>query len=651
MIGFFTDPHPDELLYSSCARYHQRARTQSKEATALDLFGNTRSKFIVDFPARLTYLVSQLPPETYSTARLIEENTMLPYYAPFMPPERHEILRSDMCSEGGGSIHARLGILTSGIRVEHLRFCPNCIEADRLLYGEPYWHRVHQAPGIEVCPTHEVFLSDSKVSVRNRGNTRALVTARQAVDEIPPSNRVTRPLDPENPEHRVLLRLARDAKWILDTQIEAPGQEALRRRYLSLLFEQGIASYSGQVKHARLKTRFLDYYPSGLLDRLGCGLDLKYHWLRRLVNEWRGVRHPLHHLLLMQFLNVSAQEFFRLPDKAEPFGKGPWPCLNAAEEHFHDRRIAECQVSHKRDASKRLIGTFMCECGFSYKRFGPDLTNERRYEYDRIMSFGDVWYEKLRDMIALGNNSFLEIARVFSVSVNTVNKESQRLKKSDELGLPLTRRFDRHRKVAPKSIDLELQNRHRNTWTKIAINNPKAGRYALSRIERKSYEWLLKHDKAWLDSNSPARLKRSGTVQRIDWSERDTKFATAIRETAEKILTAPSRPVWASRTGIPKELGILTVLRKNPSKLPLTNKALDDVSESQVAFAVRRIRWAADCYCQEQVLAAWWNLQTRAAVSNKMGCVPEVKAAVNECVRKLREMNEAGWESPAKGSV
>lgn len=56
MIGFFTDPYPDELLYSACARYHRRARNISKEATARDLFGSGRTKIVVDFQTRLNYL-------------------------------------------------------------------------------------------------------------------------------------------------------------------------------------------------------------------------------------------------------------------------------------------------------------------------------------------------------------------------------------------------------------------------------------------------------------------------------------------------------------------------------------------------------------------------------------------------------------------
>ncbi|HEV2707635.1 MAG TPA: TnsD family Tn7-like transposition protein [Pyrinomonadaceae bacterium] len=550
-----------------------------------------------------------------------------------------------MCGDGGGSIHARLGILTSGISVENLRFCPNCIEEDE----EPYWHRVHQVPGVEACPLYNVFLADSKVSVRNRVNSRALVTTRQAVAEIPSASRATRPLDLGNREHQVILQLARDAAWILSSRMEVPGQEVLQRRYLRLLLEQGMASYTGKVRHVSLKTQFLAYYPPGLLKRLRCGLELKSHWLYRLLNNWKSTRHPLYHLLLMQFLGIPAAEFFQLPIKVEPFGKGPWPCLNAAGGHFREARVKECLISHTQDTSKRLVGTFRCECGFSYRRTGPDTTDERRYQWDRVMSFGEAWYEKLSNMLALGNQSLPEIAGALGVPINTIKGECCRLNTSNELEVPRMRRFERRNKVGPALSDLPLSDIHRKKWIEVVAENPNVGRSVLGRMQVASYHWLLEHDKKWLDDNSPPPLKSSGPVQRIDWSERDEKFAAAVRETAEKILTVVGRPLWASRTRIPKELRILTVLRKNSAKLPLTNKALDDVSESQAAFAAQRIRWAADCYRQEQVSAAAWQLQTRAAVSNKMARDPEVKAACEECVQALRAMNVAGWEVLAKG--
>ena len=107
MIGFFTDPYPDELLYSACSRYHRRVGSISKEAAARNLFGNARTKIVIDFQTRLDYLAAQLPSATYSVSRLIDEYTMLPLYAPFLSAERLDVLRRDMCGEGGHSVHGR----------------------------------------------------------------------------------------------------------------------------------------------------------------------------------------------------------------------------------------------------------------------------------------------------------------------------------------------------------------------------------------------------------------------------------------------------------------------------------------------------------------------------------------------------------------
>lgn len=648
MIGFFTDPYPDEILYSACARYHRRTRNPSKEATALDLFGNTRTKIVVDLQPRLSYLASQLPSTTYSISRLIDEYTMLPLYTPFMPGDRQEALRQDLCGEGGGTVHARLGILTSGIDVKNLRFCPACIDEDRALYGEPYWHRIHQAPGIVVCPTHAVFLSDSAVSIRNRSNERALVTAKQAISDLSPASKKIRQLDTKNREHNVLLHLAQDAAWVLGTQIHVSSYNVMRRRYLQLMLEQGLATYGGTVSHSRLKERLLEYYPSALLERLGCSLEFRYHWLLRLVNDWSRTRHPLHHLLLIQLLSDTAERFFKLSTEIEPFGKGPWPCLNVVCSHYRKLKITNCQIGHAQP-SKKLMGIFQCECGFSYKRFGPDVTDERRYEYDRVVSFGNAWYEKLRGMLISGNYTRTEIAKVLGVTPSTVTGEIKRLKNITEPNSLPRERYERHYTNSASS-DIDLRNVYREKWRNRTIEYPNASRSDHRRAIPTAYIWLVKHDKKWFEENSPKKRTSCGKRPRVNWSERDEKYSAEVRDMAFLMLTVSERPVWLSRTGIAKELGILTIFTKNAAKLPLTDKALNEVSENVISFAIRRILWASNCYQQEQISADKWRLQTRAAVSNKIARLPLVKMAFDKCVQALREMNETGWEDSSGGA-
>ena len=46
-----------------------------------------------------------------------------------------------------------------------LRYCPQCFDEDIATYGEPYWHRLHQIPGIAVCPRHDCWLADTEITL------------------------------------------------------------------------------------------------------------------------------------------------------------------------------------------------------------------------------------------------------------------------------------------------------------------------------------------------------------------------------------------------------------------------------------------------------------------------------------------------------
>ena len=340
MIGFFTDPFPDELLYSACARYHRKVRHISKATTSLYLFGTERTKMVVDFPTRLGHLAAQLPSHTYSVDILIDDNTLLPVFLPFTGAKQVEKLRGFMDGQGGMGIHGKIGLLTSGIRLKNLRFCVACAAEDQTSYGQAYWHRLPQVPGVEVCPTHSLYLCESDVPMRSSSSYQGLLTAKEAIANLPPDRKTPRTLNPSDHEDGILLQLALGMASLLNTRFQ-PDQHLMRRRYANLLFECGLASFAGVVKQGRLTTQFLKYYPPDFLARLGCELKGRHTWLRRVMQGGKSARHPLHHLLLITFLGSTPEKFFQMPGEMRPFGDGPWPCLNQASSHFQELRIAK----------------------------------------------------------------------------------------------------------------------------------------------------------------------------------------------------------------------------------------------------------------------------------------------------------------------
>ncbi len=47
---------------------------------------------------------------------------------------------------------------TKYLRKNSLCFCPLCMKQETEQFGEPYWHRLHQIPGVTCCPKHRVKL-------------------------------------------------------------------------------------------------------------------------------------------------------------------------------------------------------------------------------------------------------------------------------------------------------------------------------------------------------------------------------------------------------------------------------------------------------------------------------------------------------------
>lgn len=638
MLGFFTDPYPDEILYSVCARYHWRAGNGSTMATARDLFGHEASQVAVDLPSRIGHLVSQLPPgHRCSADRLIDDHTLLPFYAPFMPPARLRQLRTDMTgAPDGGSIHGRSGILTSHLSLEYLRFCPRCIEEDRAQYGEPYWHRIHQVPGVMACPVHQVFLESSDIRTLGRGKKEALITAKQAVRQVP-----ARLLDPSNRDHQAHLLIARDAAWLLQQTGIATDPAETHKRYLVLLFNVSLASYAGKVHISELQERFQGYHTPALLQALSSGLQRKYCWLRRLAQTPRSAQHPIRHLLLMHFLGHSVGEFFQLPAEAMPFGSPPFPCLNPAANHYLEDRIMNYEVKYKQRGNREITGTFYCDCGFVYRRYGRGEAGEHRHTMNRIMAFGPVWEDALRWMFKEDGRNFEGMARQLGVPVHTVKKQVSRLclagngraKRPATLGRP---------KESPAGTAAKRAE-YRRQWRQAVRNNPSASRSDIRKRVPTAYNWLILRDKQWLEGHSPKPRRPEGPPAIVDWQKRDDELAAKVKETAGVLKNTDGRPARASRAAIMRALKVQALVTKNTTQLPLAVEALKEMAESIEDYAVRRVQWAAKCFLQEGTRAGRWQLIGRATFSHSVAALPKVSDALDAAVEMLEAASARGW--------
>lgn len=180
MIGHFPTPHPDELLYSTCARFADQVQYSGTEDVVQNLFGTKRFPGSIHLPVHLDHLVSVIPPgHRFTVDQFIDEHTLFPFYAPFLRPEYPSEIRKQM-RQSGIEAQARIGRFAEQQRwPAHLRFCPHCVEEDRRRFGGCYWHRVHQILGVRVCPIHACYLLDSKIPIRQDLRSSTLISAAQ----------------------------------------------------------------------------------------------------------------------------------------------------------------------------------------------------------------------------------------------------------------------------------------------------------------------------------------------------------------------------------------------------------------------------------------------------------------------------------------
>jgi hypothetical protein len=618
MIGFFPTPHPDELFYSLCARYHHRAGYRANRSTMRDLFGG-RIIAAIDLPGSFGELIARLPPgHYYSIDQLIDQHTLLPFYTPFLSPERVTQLRYDMTEKGrGGLIHSRVGtIFTAKMRLEFLRYCPACVAEDRRQYGEAYWHRLHQTPGVIVCYHHAAWLEPSSLYVLHRGQHRRFLRAEQLVRDVP-----VRLLKPDEPDHQAHLWIARETKWLLNNFPGANSPKQLWGRYHGLLFDRGLASYGGVIRTRELQAEFRTFYSEQLLSEIHCRLDRPWNWLVRLMNHALWAHHPIHHLLLMRFLHCSAAEFFQLPTGPQPFGAGPWPCLNPVCEHYQEPSIEKFKVRPMKVGDQvKKAADFRCECGFTYSRPFPDATSKSDADHYEVMSCGPIWEEALRQLYHSGKYTRREMAEKLGVKPNTIMSKVGRIRRGQQI--PDSRDLAKRtralaRAEARRSANELKRTRYREQWLQAIKNYPTAGRSQLGKIEQPAYSWLLEYDRQWFEANSPPSRPNPGPPAIHDWKQRDSELASAARAAAESIRQDPGRPIRVSRLAIAKKIGELSVVTKQAHRIPLTIAVLEEVSESLDEWAVRRIHWAAETFRREGLRPTSTQVLNRAVVERR----------------------------------
>lgn len=637
MLGFFPTPYPDELLYSVCARYARRVKYPNREAAIVDLFGKRGLSAVLDFPTRIERLLSVIPHHSYTSDDIIDNHTLLPFYAPFLEPDRAYEVRIQMKELRENRLVATMAKNVRQIKIpEYIRFCPCCIEDDARTYGESYWHRSHQLPGILVCPKHRCFLQDSSIRL-GRQSSAFFHSAQQYAS---PRNPIY--LSDKDPTHLTLLQLAENAEWLLDQRnIVLPAGE-LRRRYYNLLLSRGYAYYNGQIKATFFTRDFNASVPQQALNLLGCTLrSTPPNWISRLfqTNLIDVLHHPIHNLLVMGFLNITPEELFISFNEFKPFGDPPYPCLNSASSHYRELLIETCQVFDNLTKGKKFrgpLGVFSCECGFTYQRKGPDKTPDDRNRFSSVGEYGRTWESALADQWNDTNIPLSQIARNLRTSACLVTRHAIRL------DLPMNKEGARSavgykRYQNPREQFEERLQKYRNEWLELRKANKKAGRRTLLDESSHLYLWLKRNDTEWFNSTLPDQAKIRPRKAVLDWKAIDKRLFKEVSTACKQIRSQRGFPVRVSISEIVNRVDCKKWIDKRREKLPKTAKVIDEKTESLEDFMIRKILWATERFIRDRIIPNQRQLQDRAVAYNlTTKSSPKVQNVIEESLERIK---------------
>ncbi len=447
-------------------------------------------------------------------------------------------------------------------KVTILRYCRLCAAEDANQWGEPYWRRVHQCPGVLVCPRHAIWLVSSPVDLSRRTHRHAYVP----LASIAPSTQ-REPCDDAK-----LLRLAEQVAHLVALALESQGG-AWRRHYIDAAIQRDLAWASGRIRQRDMENELRAFYTVPLLRQLGCDwpMGTPEPWVMKLFHASSTSMHPLYHLLLQQFLGLEPDSPIAGDWTRKPFGAPPWPCLNPASTHYKKGTIGVVEL---RVTGNHVSGIFGCACGFTYQRTGPDKTPEDRFRRDRLVAVGPVWRQTLVELSADESTSLRQCARTLGVDARTIQRyRAEECERVSDSSSP------------PTPIETTRQ-RYRKRWRDALENATNAT--AARRCAPAVYAWLYRHDWAWLMQQNSPRCKVM-SVKPVSWEARDVELVDRIPEAVVAVKEKDHPYVRVTRTSIGRELGHLSWIQKHAAQLPRTMTMIAEETEDTKAFQERRV--------------------------------------------------------------
>lgn len=303
---------PDETLFSLASRHHIVACTYSDSHTCRQLFGHDHLGSRHDFCSRIDVFVENTRGRFGEAEDIIFEHTLLPFYLPLNCKSRVEDAVRSMRGNSIGSLRYSMGMLANHFQARHpLKACELCMEEDVQRFRVAYWHRIHQYPGVWICPQHKRPLVES--SQRGTSNHRYSWCLPRKDCLACPAAFVSSSDEIARLEHLERVTAAAMALAALAPRVFL-DRERMGRVYLSGLTSLGLGEMRGKLRLTECIASILDNVTPlrsiSEFSSLPATKDQAHAYVSRLC--WRPVvdMHPLQHLFTIVWIFGNWENFW-----------------------------------------------------------------------------------------------------------------------------------------------------------------------------------------------------------------------------------------------------------------------------------------------------------------------------------------------------
>jgi hypothetical protein len=292
-----------ELLFSWVSRLHFLNARANPRQTLSELFGSGTGIPSADMPCRLQTFVGRTAgwgPFASADAAAISA-TLFPYYSLFLTPERYQKSLDALRKDRADGLKVAMGIVSNGFGASTtLRSCWTCDHDCMDRHGCSVLYRMHQLPGMLICPIHGEPLCQHLLQSRQPHRQQLIVPVRE------PFNRSV------HVENLCLQRIAALSSEALTTAPTGLTSATRSQAYMRRLVEHGFL-LDGRVDWRALakavQEEYGDFVGLPFRPRLMSSERFPLRWLYDLCRRPDRSLHPLCHLLLIGLLFGSVHNF------------------------------------------------------------------------------------------------------------------------------------------------------------------------------------------------------------------------------------------------------------------------------------------------------------------------------------------------------